>query len=85
MIDISKHFTKILAFDEYKQTITIQPGVIRDELKKEYLKQKYDYELTLKNISQAKLEYKDKKYFENLIKSNLKSLEKSQQLLDKNI
>ena len=60
-------------------------AVIRDELKKEYLKQKYDYELTLKNISQAKLEYKDKKYFENLIKSNLKSLEKSQQLLDKNI
>jgi len=60
-------------------------AVIRDELKKEYLKQKYNYELTLKNISQAKLEYKDKKYFENLIKSNLKSLEKSQQLLDKNI
>jgi FAD/FMN-containing dehydrogenase/Fe-S oxidoreductase len=32
VIDISKHFTKILAFDEHKQTITIQPGVIRDEL-----------------------------------------------------
>ena len=51
-------------------------AVVRDELKREYLKQKYDFELTLKNISLAKLEYKDKKYFENLIKSNLKSLEK---------
>ena len=37
VVDISKHFTKILAFDEHKQTITIQPGVIRDELN-DYLK-----------------------------------------------
>ncbi len=60
-------------------------AVVRDELKREYLKQKYDFELTLKNISLAKLEYKDKKYFENLIKSNLKNLEKTQVLLDKNV
>ena len=37
VVDISKHFTKIRAFDEHKQTITIQPGVIRDELN-DYLK-----------------------------------------------
>lgn len=30
--DISKHFTKILAFDEYNKTVTVQPGIIRDEL-----------------------------------------------------
>ncbi len=32
IVDVSKHFTKILAFDEYKKTITVQPGIIRDEL-----------------------------------------------------
>lgn len=37
VVDISKHFTKILAFDEHKKTVTIQPGIIRDELNN-YLK-----------------------------------------------
>ena len=32
VVDISKHFTKILEFDEHKKTVTVQPGVIRDEL-----------------------------------------------------
>ena len=32
IVDISKHFTKILQFDQAKKTITIQPGIIRDEL-----------------------------------------------------
>lgn len=32
VVDVSKHFTKILAFDEMNKTITVQPGVIRDEL-----------------------------------------------------
>jgi FAD/FMN-containing dehydrogenase/Fe-S oxidoreductase len=32
VVDVSKHFTKILAFDELKKTVTVQPGVIRDEL-----------------------------------------------------
>lgn len=32
VVDISKHFTKILAFDEKNKTVTVQPGVIRDEL-----------------------------------------------------
>ena len=32
VVDISKYFTKILAFDEHKKTVTIQPGIIRDEL-----------------------------------------------------
>ncbi len=32
VVDISKHFTEILTFNEQKKTITVQPGVIRDEL-----------------------------------------------------
>ncbi len=32
VVDTSKHFTKILAFDELEKTVTVQPGVIRDEL-----------------------------------------------------
>lgn len=32
IVDTSKHFTKILAFDELGKTVTVQPGVIRDEL-----------------------------------------------------
>ena len=32
IVDVSKHFTKILAFDEKYKTVTVQPGVIRDEL-----------------------------------------------------
>lgn len=32
VVDVSKHFTEIVAFDKEKKTITVQPGVIRDEL-----------------------------------------------------
>ncbi|MEP3837695.1 MAG: FAD-linked oxidase C-terminal domain-containing protein [Algibacter sp.] len=32
VVDISKHFTNILNFDENYKTVTVQPGVIRDEL-----------------------------------------------------
>ncbi|MRX67550.1 hypothetical protein SAMN06265349_1011242 [Flavobacterium resistens] len=32
VIDVSKHFTKILGYDAEKKTVTVQPGVIRDEL-----------------------------------------------------
>ncbi len=32
VVDVSKHFTTILGFDEAHKTITVQPGVIRDEL-----------------------------------------------------
>ncbi len=32
IVDVSKHFTQILAFDERKRTVTVAPGVIRDEL-----------------------------------------------------
>jgi FAD/FMN-containing dehydrogenase len=32
IVDVSKHFTKIVAFDAVEKTITVQPGVIRDEL-----------------------------------------------------
>ncbi|MCA0931553.1 FAD-binding protein [Lutimonas saemankumensis] len=37
IVDTSKYFTKILAFDEKNKTIRVQPGVIRDELN-EFLK-----------------------------------------------
>lgn len=32
VVDISKHFTKILSIDKVNKTVTVQPGVIRDEL-----------------------------------------------------
>lgn len=37
IVDVSKYFTKILSFDEKAQTVTIQPGVVRDALNN-YLK-----------------------------------------------
>lgn len=37
VVDVSKHFTKILHLDEKAKTIKVQPGVIRDELNN-YLK-----------------------------------------------
>jgi FAD/FMN-containing dehydrogenase len=30
VVDVSKYFTKIVAFDPIKKTVTVQPGVIRD-------------------------------------------------------
>ena len=32
VVDISRHFTKILNFNKAKRTVTVQPGIIRDEL-----------------------------------------------------
>jgi FAD/FMN-containing dehydrogenase/Fe-S oxidoreductase len=32
VVDVSKYFTDILEFDEFNKTITVQPGIIRDEL-----------------------------------------------------
>ncbi|AWG22336.1 FAD-binding oxidoreductase [Flavobacterium faecale] len=32
IVDVSKYFTKIVSFDKEKKTVTVQPGVIRDEL-----------------------------------------------------
>lgn len=32
IVDVSKHFTKIVGFDPVHKTVTVQPGVIRDEL-----------------------------------------------------
>jgi len=32
VVDVSKHFTKILNINETAKTVTVQPGVIRDEL-----------------------------------------------------
>ena len=32
VVDVSKYFTKILDFDESTKTITIEPGIIRDDL-----------------------------------------------------
>ena len=32
VVDVSKYFNKILTIDEERQTVTVQPGVVRDEL-----------------------------------------------------
>ena len=32
VVDVSKHFNKILSVDEAHKTVTVQPGVVRDEL-----------------------------------------------------
>lgn len=32
VVDVSKHFTKILAFNQEEGWVTVQPGVVRDEL-----------------------------------------------------
>lgn len=32
IVDTSKYFTRILAFDEKNKTVTVEPGVVRDEL-----------------------------------------------------
>jgi hypothetical protein len=32
IVDVSKHFTTIIAFDEQSKTVIVEPGVIRDEL-----------------------------------------------------
>lgn len=32
VVDVSKHFTGVLEFNEMAKTITVQPGVVRDEL-----------------------------------------------------
>src|SRR5680860_790202 len=32
VVDVSKHFTEIIHLDEQKKQVTVQPGVIRDEL-----------------------------------------------------
>ena len=37
VVDVSKHFTKIISIDKTNKTVTVQPGVVRDELNN-YLK-----------------------------------------------
>ncbi|WP_422860018.1 FAD-binding and (Fe-S)-binding domain-containing protein [Flagellimonas sp. S174] len=37
VVDVSKHFTQIVALDEANKTVRVQPGVVRDELN-QYLK-----------------------------------------------
>ncbi|AQS93047.1 FAD-binding oxidoreductase [Polaribacter sp. BM10] len=32
VVDVSKHFTKIISFDAVNKTVTLQPGVVRDSL-----------------------------------------------------
>ena len=32
IVDVSKYFTEIVSFDKINKTVTVQPGVIRDEL-----------------------------------------------------
>ncbi|MBC74050.1 FAD-binding and (Fe-S)-binding domain-containing protein [Flagellimonas abyssi] len=37
VVDVSRHFTKIISLDKDKKQVTVQPGVVRDELN-QYLK-----------------------------------------------
>ncbi|KAB7883148.1 mechanosensitive ion channel family protein [Poseidonibacter ostreae] len=96
-INTEKYLTSSIDIKTYKKEMSLLTNKIninriekntlavkRDEIKRAYLKQEYNYEQTLKSIVLAKQEYKDKKYFENLIKNNLKSLEKDQEIVDKN-
>ena len=32
VVDVSKYFTEIISVDPYKKTVTVQPGVVRDDL-----------------------------------------------------
>lgn len=50
-------------------------AVARDELKIFYLKHKIEYEQSLKNIIIGKQEFKDKKFFEDLLQRNIRLLE----------
>ncbi|CAM3595187.1 mechanosensitive ion channel family protein [Arcobacter aquimarinus] len=50
-------------------------AIARDELKIFYLKHKIEYEQNLKSIIIGKQEFKDKKFFEDLLQRNIKSLE----------
>ena len=49
-------------------------AVKRDELKIAFLKEKYEYETTLKEIILGKREFKNKKYFQELLQKNLAKL-----------
>lgn len=75
---------------EYKQKITLLSNkininkrannslaVTRDELKMTYLKEKRLYEQTLKNIIKAKKEFREKKYFENLLHDSIEKMKKT--------
>ncbi len=88
-INNEKYLNSSIDEKEYKKEINLLTNKIninkieknilamkRDILKRQYLKQNYNYEKTLKSIILAKQEYKDKKYFDNLINDNLKDLEK---------
>ena len=67
VVDVSKHFTKILDINEAKKTVTVQPGVVRDELNN-YLKP------SLSCVDQDTNELA-KKTFE-LMKQNIESVDK---------
>ena len=46
-------------------------AIKRDELKIAFLKEKYNYETTLKDIILGKREFKNKRYFQELLQKNL--------------
>ena len=49
-------------------------AIKRDELKIAFLKEKYNYETTLKDIILGKREFKNKRYFQELLQKNLEKL-----------
>ena len=96
-INSEKYLNSTIDIPAYKKEISLLTNKIninkieknilavkRDQLKRQYLKQEYNYEQTLKNIILAKQEYKDRKYFENLIKNSLKDLKISENIIDEN-
>ncbi|QKF78325.1 mechanosensitive ion channel family protein [Arcobacter defluvii] len=62
---------RINANNLQKNTLAVK----RDELRVEFLKEKATYEDTLKNIILGKQEFRNKKYFEEILKNNIKQIQ----------
>lgn len=68
--EINFLINRINANNLQKNTLAVK----RDELKIAFLNEKYDYETTLKEIILGKREFKNKKYFQELLQKNLEKL-----------
>ena len=68
--EISFLINRINANNFQKNSLAIK----RDELKIAFLKEKFNYETTLKDIILGKREFKNKRYFQELLQKNLEKL-----------
>lgn len=68
--EINLLINRINANNFQKNSLAIK----RDELKIAFLKEKYNYETTLKDIILGKREFKNKRYFQELLQKNLEKL-----------